>query len=273
MPFWLIGLARQYPASTITSTMTTATSIMLCLEHCVGRPFADPRGFWQEVGSLLARIHAMFWDDTGALPAVFDVPRSDAWAWESVRVLTDYVDGLNDDQRATLDDMVGTCWRDLADAAASLEPERMPRTAHSAVRCLVHRAFHAPEIMWREVAGGGYESLAVDWEKASIGVPGQDFRVVSELLSDGRDDLVDTLFDAYFTTLSQHGIRPDVEALRASAYCEAFFDQMVGTRWLLRKYVYVRDDPQLESWREWARQVMPGRIRYLLNNWNGLGEP
>ena len=230
-------------------------------ERCVGRPFDCQEPFWEQCGLLLARIHAAFWRRTDALPDLFLIERAPARALTVVRKLIDFLDSLSAGDAGALSHVAGSILSELRPALARVKRERLP-VAHPPAKCLIHRAFHPPEIMWRRL-DEGYTPVAVDWEQARIGAPQEDFATAGSLLARGEDDLVQVFVGSYLDELNTHGIPLSGEECLISVRSEALLGQMETAPWLVSQYLRKRDEATFAGWCKWVVKELPVVLGYI----------
>lgn len=230
-------------------------------ERCVGRSFSKSEDFWRECGLLLARIHAIFWEKTNSLPDLFNPPRESDRALRMVENLIAFIDGLSKQEIADLPEAIGPILDDLRVTLVDVDYERLP-SEPPPVKCLIHKSFHPPEIMWREV-DDGFLPLAVDWETARIGAPQEDFGVIGQLLSQGEEYLVRVLLDAYLNELSKWGVSLSFSSFMADVRREAILGQLSVAPWLVTEFLKRRDEKAFAEWSEWAAREIPCGLAYL----------
>ena len=231
------------------------------IERCVPRPLGSQEAFCEQCGLVLARLHAAFWDRTDALPDFFHQQRTTARSWAAVLKLSGYPGSLSQKDRAALVEIAGAIVGDLEAALGGIDRAWLESTPPAA-RCLIHKAFHPPEIAWREVSDG-YEPVAVDWETATVGAPQEDFRVAGTLIAEGKEPLVQALMDAYHAELGAHAIALPRETFDADALRYALVDQMEMMPWLLSQYLRRRGDESYAGWCAWAAQAIPHTLAHI----------
>lgn len=233
----------------------------IVVEQCAGRSFDREEPFWEQCGLLLARIHAAFWDKTGALPDLFRIERPPDRAWTAVKKFLSFLDSLPAEEAVALEHAAGPILSDLRDTLEGVNRERLPVAAPPA-NCLIHKAFHPPEIMWRQM-DEGYMPVAVDWEVARIGAPQEDFATAGQLLAQGDEGLVRVLVDSYLDELKRHGICVSGDQFLVAVRGDAILGQLEITPWLISQYLRQYDDESFAKWCEWAIGRIPQLLGYI----------
>jgi aminoglycoside phosphotransferase (APT) family kinase protein len=232
-------------------------------ERCVGKDCGGTAGFHHEIGILLARIHAAFWNRTDALPSLFHQPRGDGGMAAALGRLRKFVQALTRDQSGQLDDDLNGVFAALVAAQKGMEPE-YPGTDSRAPRCLIHGAFHPPEIMWRE-RSGRYDPVGVDWESSYAGQPEEDFAAVSGKLFSREDEVsLQALYDAYGSEMKHREICVDVKALRLAVRRLAVV-HMLGTTipFVAQQYLRKAGDSDFSKWLVWAKEELSHSVRFV----------
>ncbi|MBN1402102.1 MAG: aminoglycoside phosphotransferase family protein [Anaerolineae bacterium] len=233
----------------------------ILMERCVARPLGGQTQFWEQCGLLLARIHAAFWDHTDDLPALFHLERPPERAWTAAQKLRVFLSSLAEADRLALDQIAGQALEELRPALEHVHRERLP-TEPPPDRCLIHKSFHPPEIMWRETEAG-YPQVAVDWETARVGAPQEDFRAAGGLLAQGEQGLCDVLVSTYLDELARHGIHLPRDPFWIAVRHEALLDEMATVPWLVAQFLRRRDDELFSVWCDWVVQEIPRLLGHI----------
>lgn len=235
----------------------------MVIERCVGRDFTRPEDFWEQCGLLLARIHATFWDKVDTLPGLFYIDIENERLQKAVDRLTDFLGSLVTHKIKILDNELGLSFNRLRSALDGVVRERLPELPKTGC-CLLHGAFHSPEIMWREISGE-YIPLGVDWERSRVGIPAEDLTFgVTNLLAKGENALFETFLDTYLSELRRHGITLDRDEVSASIRHEALVHMMGAViPFVLQTYLRVHHDESFTEWCQWVRQDIPDTLRFL----------
>jgi hypothetical protein len=238
-----------------------AKEYSLILELGMSDPTVLGVAFWHQAGLLLARIHASYWESTEALPDVFRTERPREEAWIAVQDLLAYLRDLSPAEQAEISADGAQLAAQLACALAQVRAAALPAEPPPA-RCLVHAAFHPPEMVWRQT-DAGCMPIAVDWEKACIGVPEDDFLVVASLTAEGNVDALRELRDSYFAEMRCLGISLVEDELWSACRQQALIHELRLIPWLLGQYLEHREDDAFTDWCRWARGVIPGALAYV----------
>lgn len=251
----------------------------IVIEQCSEHQFPKPEDFWKQIGLLLARIHATYWDKAHTLPGFFHVDgvlidyidptvkrqsrMKTGRLQKAMDMLTGFLESLEAQEAAILKEDLGLPVSNLLSSLASVEREHLPLTPEIN-RCLTHGAFHPPEIVWREVADE-LIPVGVDWERSRAGVPGEDLRTsVNNLLAKGKEDLFATLMDTYLSEMDRHGISASREKVEASARYENMVHTMrAEIPFISRTYLNVHNNDEFTEWCRWVRQNLPDQLRFL----------
>jgi len=225
------------------------------IEQCVAYPSATQASvFWEQVGRLLGHIHGRFWGRADSLPRVFHLRRPR----ETPRCLLDAlltdVKSLDGRSAEIVRQEIGLSSQVTFSASARADGE-FSVVKSSSVKCLVHGAFHAPEIMWRLVSGK-YDPVAVDWEKSRVGWPEDDLAVCGSLLAEGREELASILMQTYFTSLSSYEVCPDCNVILEASREAGLALKLKTSRWILRQYLKMREEESYGEWLRWAREEL-----------------
>ena len=230
-------------------------------ERCVGRPFERQEEFWEQSGLLLARMHAAFWGKTSALPDLFRLERLPDRAWTAVKKMEKGLYSLPAVEMAVLKDVAGPILSDLRDTLEGVGHGSLP-VAPPPANCLIHKAFHPPEIMWRRV-DERYTPVAVDWEAARVGAPEEDFATAGSLLARGEDDLVKVFVGSYLDELNIRGISLSGDQFLVAVRREALLGQMEGVPWLVSQYLRKRGDEAYAAWCKWVVKGIPVMLSFI----------
>ena len=235
----------------------------IVIEQCVGRDFERPEDFWEQIGLLLARIHATFWDRVDTLPDFFHTDVEPGQFPKAVDRLAGFLGSLETQETASLEKGLGLSLSSLRSALDGVNRERLPERPETG-RCLLHGSFHQPEIMWR-VISGEYTPVGVDWEGSRVGIPAEDLAVsVSSLLAKGENTLFETFLDTYLAELNLHGITIDRGKISASIRRQSIMHMMAAViPFVLQTYLRVRHDEAFVEWCQWVRLEMPHSLRFL----------
>jgi hypothetical protein len=225
----------------------------MVIERCVGRSFTRPEGFWVQCGLLLARIHAIFWNQVDILPDFLHIDIETDRLEKAVDGLSIFLSSLATREISILESELGISLGSLYSKLEGVNQGILMESPETE-RCLIHGAFHPPEIMWRETSEG-YIPLGVDWERCRVGTPAEDlaFSVIN-LLAKGENTLFNTFLDTYLYESGEYGISLDRDEVSASVRYEAFVQRMKsGLTFLLRTYLRVRHDEGFTEWCQWLR--------------------
>jgi hypothetical protein len=235
----------------------------MVIERCVGRSFFRPEDFWVQCGLLLTRIHSIFWNKVDILPDFFNAEIDTERLRKAVDRLSVFLSSLSTKEIGVLEDELGISLSNLFSVLDGVVREsllELPGTD----RCLIHGAFHQPEIMWRETSGG-YIPLGVDWERCRVGTPPEDlaFSVIS-LLAKGENTLFNTFLDTYLSESGKYGISLDRDEVSASVRYEALI-QLIAANipFLLQTYLRVRNDKGFAEWCRWLKQDIPYSVQFI----------
>lgn len=235
----------------------------IVIEQCVSRDFTRPEDFWKQCGLLLARIHVAFWGRVDTLPRFFYIDIETERLRKAVDSLTGFLESLSSQENEILDNELELSLSNLRSALDGVVRERLPELSRVG-RCLLHGAFHSPEIMWREISGE-YVPLGVDWERSKVGIPAQDLAVgVSKLLAKGEDALFAKFLDTYLSELSVHGVTLARDEILSSVRHEALAHMMAAEiPFVLQTYLRVRHDEAFTEWCQWLRQDIPDSLQFI----------
>ncbi|UCC16383.1 MAG: aminoglycoside phosphotransferase family protein [Dehalococcoidales bacterium] len=237
----------------------------MIIERCLERDFPAPEEFWKECGTLLARIHSVFWGKTDNLPPLFHLESRKGKLVDAVGRLYVLLSSLSDGNRNILESELNVSFTELRSCLGEIAKECIPDLPVSD-QCLLHGSFRSPEIMWR-ITPGCFTPLGVDWEACRIGHPAEDLAFgVQNLLPKEEFILFNTFMDTYLKGLAGCEIHPDRENLVSAARREALIKIVDGViPFLLQTYMKVHKDESYRKWREWLKESLPDTFRYVID--------
>lgn len=240
----------------------------IVIEECLSREFSASEAFWEQVGILLGSIHCQFWNRTDDLPEFFSITPKVAEMAQAFRIFSDFLESLNPEEKELLERDVMFSSDDMKKVLEGVDYNSILERTDTA-KCLVHGAFHHPEIMWikRE---NKYRPVGVDWEQARIGVPGEDLRIGADLLAEEDLRSFDTLFDTYLEIMNANRIEISRDELVTAARRKKLIHRMGNEiPWLLRQYLIVCEDIQFANWCQWVRNNMPNKLEFMKSEIKG----
>lgn len=236
--------------------------VLECCEPNGESPF-QKREEWERVGLLLARIHARYWNKTDRLPDLFTITHRKPPLRSVRKNMVSFLERLCANDRKVLESEIYPDLDRFVQAVGAVDDDYFSREV-SAGCCLIHGAFHAPEIVTRRTPDGRVP-LGVDWECARIGRPEEDLALAGsmKILSNPGKEHFESALGAYISEMRNMGAEIDKSQLVQAVLPESLHKMMKNVPWTTGVYLARRNDETFSLWCDWFRRSMPKTLAAL----------
>jgi len=243
--------------------------VLECCEPNGESPF-QKREEWERVGLLLARTHGRYWNKTDRLPELFTFTHRKHSLGSVRKNMVSFLERLCGHDRKVLQSEIYPDLDGLARVVAAVDDDYLSEEV-SAGCCLVHGAFHAPEIVTRRTPEGRVP-LGVDWECARIGRPEEDLALAgaARILSQRGRGHCEAVLRAYISEMRNMGAEVHTSQLVKAMLPESLHKMMRNVPWLTGVYLARRNDETFRLWCDWFRRSMPKTLRALHEHFRGV---